>query len=194
MSSSNKNLIHPSNKNIIKATTIQNSNQKNSFTRKKFLKYKSFQNNTSEMMNSESSNSSDEDNNINNNINIRFKDRQTGKEDDIISKNIEKNSLAPENFNEGGTLKNKKSSDILFRNASIKHYKKNRPSKIQSEMPLKPFFFFKTEKGKDNKFIKYNKAFINCYAVEKTLSLYSIEENFPKSKNKIAIPHDNLRK
>ena len=65
---------------------------------------------------------------------------------------------------------------------------------MKSEIPLKPFFLFKTENGKDNKFIKFNESFINCFAVQKTLSLYSIDENFPESKNKIAIPHDNLRK
>ena len=204
VSSSNKNLVHSSNKNIIKTTTIQNSNQKNSLNRKKFLKYKSLQNNTSEMMNSDSSNSSDEDNNINNNNNTnnkllnKFKDKYIGKEDDIISNNLDKNSLAPENFNDGNTLKNKekqKNIDLLYRNASIKNYKNSRPSKIiQSEIPLKSFFLFKTETGKDNKFIKFNKSFINCFAVQKTLSLYSIDENFPESKNKIAIPHDNLRK
>ena len=190
ISSSNKNIIHSSNKNIIKSTTIQNSNQKNSLNRKKFLKYKSLQNNTSEMMNSDSSNSSCEDNNINN----KYKDKIAGKDDDIISNNVDKNSIAPENYIDGNSLKNKKNSDLLFRNPSIKN-NKNRASKImQSEIPLKPFFLFKTENGKDNKFIKFNESFINCFAVQKTLSLYSIDETFPESKNKIAIPHDNLRK
>ena len=189
INSSNKNLIHTSNKNLIKTTTIINNNQNQKpYNKKNFLKYKSLQNNKSEMMNSDSSNSSDEDN--------KFKDKNIGKEDESSSNNVDRNSLARDSLLEGNTLKNKEKpkNDLMIRNSTnIKNYN-GRPSKIiPSEIQLKPYFFFKTENGKANKFIKFNKAFINYDSVIKTLSAYSIDENFPESKNKIAIPSDNLR-
>ena len=189
ISSSNKNLIHTSSKNLLKTTTLLNNNNNNqkNYNKKRFLKYKSFQNNKSEMMSDESSNSSDEDK--------KEKEKNNGKEDETSS-NLERNSGVRDSIIEVNTFKkDKKGSDLMFRNKtnSINNYNA-RPSKIiQSEMPLSPFFYFKTEKGKENKFIKFNKNYINYDSVKKTLSTYSIDENFPESKNKIAIPSDNLR-
>ena len=176
-----ENSITSSNKNLMKTSTIiNNSSQKN---RKKFIKYKTIQNNKKDesMSDSKSSDSSDDENakeknekkDENNNI-----DRTSKNPGDNSSKNIEKY----------------KSSDLNFRN-NIKNFN-TRPSKIiiQPEVQLRAHFYFKTKEGKNNKFIKFNKNFIRYESVVKTLSSYSIDEHFPEFGSKIAINSDSLRK
>ena len=84
------------------------------------------------MMNSDSSNSSDEDN--------KFKDKNIRKEDESSYNNIDRNSLARDSLLEGNALKNKEQpkNDLMIRNnTNIKNYNP-RPSKIiPSEIQLK---------------------------------------------------------
>ena len=184
------NSISNSNKNLIKTTTVIN-NQKINPNRKTFLKYKSLQNSKSEISvndDSDSSSSSEQDN--------KYKERYTAKEDDSSS-NVERNSMARDSLEATSTLKSKdksKNSELLYRNnTNLKNYN-SRPSKIlQNDIQLKPHFYFKTENGKSNKFIKFNKNFISYESVIRTLSQYSTDENFPEFGNKIAIPSDSLR-
>ena len=175
--------LSSSNKNLMKMSTVMNKNS----SRKKFIKYKTLQNSKSEINQSKSSSSSDDEN--------KYNDRNTLKEDDNSS-NMDRNSLRYDNTHENINFKNKtRSSEISYRNTTNLKNFKARPSKIiQSEIQLKSHFYFKTENGKANQFIKFNKNFISYDSVIRTLSAYSIDETFPEFGNKIAIPSDDLRK
>ena len=178
------NSANNSNKNLVKAKT----GNKRNLNRRNYIK--NLQSSKSEVSgndDSDSSSSSEPDN--------KYKDRITGKEEDSSS-NIERNSFARDSLEASSTFKNKdkgKSSDLYRNNTNLKNYNA-RPSKIlQNEIQLKPHFYFKTDNGKANKFIKFNKNFISYDSVIRTLSQYSIDENFPEFGNKIAIPSDSLR-
>ena len=114
----------------------------------------------------------------------KFRDQTATKKDDD-HEFVETNTFKKEKM---------KSNELQYRNTTNLKNFNARPSKIiQSEMQLKQQFNFKTEQGKNNKFIKYNKNFISYDSVVRTLNSYSIPDNFPEFGNKIAIPSDKLR-
>ena len=124
-------------------------------------------------------------------------DENTKEKNEIKEKETSNNNLDRSHDNPSDSssknLEKIRSSEINYR-SNLKNFNA-RPSKlIQPEIQLKPNFYFKTNEGKDNKFIKFNKNFISYESVIRTLSSYSIDENFPESGNKIFIPSDNLRK
>ena len=180
-----ENSLSSSNKNLMKSTTIINNNAQKS-SKKRFIKYKSFQNRQSSGNESNSNGSSDEEN--------KFKEKN--REDDSSSNNIEtsnvRDSLEPNSIK---SKEKQKNLEIGYRNTTnLKNFNARSSKIIQGEgIQLKPQFYFKTEDGKANKFIKFNKAFITYESVIKTLNTYSKEENFPEFGNKIAIPSDSLR-
>ncbi len=168
------------NSNYNKATTINDQKlSKNRFVKNNksiHSKHKSIYDNNS------SDSSEDEDNN---------KKKNRG---DNTSNNM--SFLDSDELN---TFKNKdkhKSSDIGYRNASkFLSFNNARVSQLYQGdiISIKPAFYFKSENGKANKFIKFNRDFIGNEYIERTLNQYAIEENFPEFGNKIAIPSDSIR-
>ena len=179
---SDENSVTSSHRNLFKTSTLINKIQKN---KKRFLKYKSFQSSQKDMSSSENkSPSSSEDENT--------KEKNKIKEKETSNNNLDRSHDNPSDSS-SKNLEKIRSSEINYR-SNLKNFNA-RPSKlIQPEIQLKPNFYFKTNEGKDNKFIKFNKNFISYESVIRTLSSYSIDENFPESGNKIFIPSDNLRK
>ena len=181
-SNSEESSIAGSNKNLAHTSTAVN-NLKNSQYKKKFMKYQSQTisrkgDNTNESNSSNSSSSEDEKSKS------KFKEQTTIKQDDD-HEFVETNTFKKEKM---------KSNELQYRNTTNLKNFNARPSKIlQSEVQLKQQFNFKTEQGKNNKFIKYNKNFISYDSVVRTLNSYSIPDNFPEFGNKIAIPSDSLR-
>ena len=174
--------INSSNITLNMDGSINQSKTLNRNQRKMFA-YKSLRLKPNTMNDNNSSHSSDEEEKIK----IKKKDR----ENDISSNTLDKISNMKES-SEGNSLKSK---EKLYRNhTNIKHYRKRRSkSTIKEGAQLKEKFFFKTENGQLNKFIKYNKDFISYDSVKKTLDEFSLEEYFPPFGNKIAIPSDSLR-
>ena len=161
--------------NVMKSSTIIFP-QKNSLKKKKkIMKYKSLQSGKSEIDDDKSHSSSSEDENK-------------------VNSSIERSSLNRNSMFESLKSKEKqKDSELMYRNTTnLKYF--NARSSLQSEVQLKSHFLFKTENGKSNQFIKFNKNFINNDAAKRTLSAYSIDEHFPEFGQKIAIPSDTLRK
>ena len=168
-----------SNKNLVHSSTSVN-NIKNSQYKKKFMKYQS-QTMSKKGDENDSSNSSFSEDEKDKS---KFRDQTATKKDDD-HEFVEANTFKKENL---------KSNELQYRNTTNLKNFNARPSKIiQSEMQLKQQFNFKTEQGKNNKFIKYNKNFISYDSVVRTLNSYSIPDNFPEFGNKIAIPSDKLR-
>ena len=185
-STNEENGVTNSTKNMTKNQALSGGNTKNAY-KSKFLKFQPHKNKKNEISVTESlssnNNSSDEENKI--------KDKIMTKEEDTSSNCLERNSNnMRDSLVEGNSPKNKRmSTKNSFNNFNA------RPSKIiQTEKQLRPKFYFKTKDGKENKFIKFNKNFVNNDTVTKTLTPYSIEDNFPEVGNKIAIPSDDLRK
>ena len=169
-----------SNKNLVHSSTSVN-NIKNSQYKKKFMKYQSQTLPKRGGNENNSSNSSFEEDEKDKS---KFRDQTATKKDDD-HEFVEANTFKKENL---------KSNELQYRNTTNLKNFNARPSKIiQSEMQLKQQFNFKTEQGKNNKFIKYNKNFISYDSVVRTLNSYSIPDNFPEFGNKIAIPSDKLR-
>ena len=174
-----ENSIGGSNKNLVHSSTSVN-NIKNSQYKKKFMKYQS-QTMSKKGDENDSSNSSFSEDEKDKS---KFRDQTATKKDDD-HEFVEANTFKKENL---------KSNELQYRNTTNLKNFNARPSKIiQSEMQLKQQFNFKTEQGKNNKFIKYNKNFISYDSVVRTLNSYSIPDNFPEFGNKIAIPSDKLR-
>jgi len=170
------------NQNYAHSLTGVNNTKNNQF-KNKFIKYQSHTISKNSGINNES-NSSD----------------SSSSEDENDKKFMEQSTIKPgeEHQFEAHTFKKEKLNynELQYRNtANLKNFNA-RPSKLmQSEMQLKQQFNFKTENGKNNKFIKYNKNFfIKNDPNVRTFNYYSIPENFPEFGNKIAIPSDRLRK
>ena len=182
---SDENSINSSSQNLAHTSTVNNNNRSSQF-KKKFMKYQSINSKKSGNESNSSSSEEEDEKDIS-----KFKEKTIGKEGDESS-NFDRNSLAHETL-EGKTFNNNqkmKSSEFMYRNGNNMNNYKTRTS---GESQLKPQFFFKTDSGKSNKFIKFNKDFIIYEAVKRTLNSYSIPENFPEFGSKIAIPSDNLR-
>ena len=168
------------NKSLAHSSTGVN-NIKNSQYKKKFMKYQS-QATSKKNDENDSSNSSSSDDEKDKS---KFMDQTTIKQDEDHEL-VEANTFKKEKM---------KTNELQYRNTTNLKNFNARPSKIlQSEIQLKKQFNFKTEQGKNNKFIKYNQNFISYKPFVKTLNPYSIPDNFPEFGNKIAIPSDDLRK
>jgi hypothetical protein len=174
--------IGDSNKNFVHSSTAVNNNKISQY-KNKFMKYQS------QTLPKRGGN---ENNSSNSSFEEDEKDKSKFREQFII-KQDEDHELV-----EANTFKKEKmkTSELQYKNTTnLKNFNARASKIIQSEVQLKQQFNFKTEQGKNNKFIKYNKNFFSYKdPVAQTLNLYSIPDNFPEFGNKIAIPSDDLRK